>query len=98
MLPGGKVGCFRSLVEHAQSDDEFAAVMRHEVGHVDARYAAECTSQQVALDLGVSLAAAALSGVTRRALPERLAPARSMASSCLIRACESLRPTASASC
>jgi Zn-dependent protease with chaperone function len=35
--------------------------MGHEVGHVEARHAAERMSQQVALELGVSLAAAALS-------------------------------------
>ncbi|MBY0566619.1 MAG: M48 family metallopeptidase [Hyphomonadaceae bacterium] len=61
VLPGGKVGFFRGLIEHAQSDDEIAAVMGHEVGHVEARHAAERMSQQVALELGVSLAAAALS-------------------------------------
>ncbi|PZO49902.1 MAG: peptidase M48 [Alphaproteobacteria bacterium] len=61
VLPGGKVGFFRGLMEHASSDDEIAAVMGHEVGHVEARHAAERMSQQVALELGVSLAAAALS-------------------------------------
>lgn len=61
VLPGGKVGFFRGLIEHAQSDDEIAAVMGHEVGHVEARHAAERMSQQVVLELGVSLAAAALS-------------------------------------
>jgi len=61
VLPGGKVGFFRGLIEQATSDDEIAAVMGHEIGHVKARHAAERMSQQVALELGVSLAAAALS-------------------------------------
>lgn len=61
VLPGGKVGFFRGLIDQASSDDEIAAVMGHEVGHVEARHAAERMSQQMALELGVSLAAAALS-------------------------------------
>lgn len=61
VLPGGKVGFFRGLMDQAASDDEIAAVMGHEIGHVEARHAAERLSQQVALELGVSLAAAALS-------------------------------------
>lgn len=61
VLPGGKVGFFRGLIDQAASDDEIAAVMGHEIGHVEARHAAERMSQQAALELGVSLAAAALS-------------------------------------
>lgn len=61
VLPGGKVGFFRGLVDQANSDDEIAAVMGHEIGHVAARHAAERMSQQLALEFGVSLAAAALS-------------------------------------
>lgn len=61
VLPGGKVGFFRGLMEAAASDDEIAAVMGHEIGHVEARHAAERMSQQIALELGVSLASAALS-------------------------------------
>lgn len=61
VLPGGKVGFFRGLIDQAASDDEIAAVMGHEIGHVEARHAAERMSQQAALELGVSFAAAALS-------------------------------------
>ncbi|GAM96997.1 Zn-dependent protease with chaperone function [alpha proteobacterium U9-1i] len=61
VLPGGKVGFFRGLIDEARSDDEIAAVMGHEIGHVEARHAAERMSQQAALELGVSIAAAALS-------------------------------------
>lgn len=61
VLPGGKVGFFRGLIDRANSDDEIAAVMGHEIGHVEARHAAERMSHQVVLQLGVTLAAAALS-------------------------------------
>lgn len=60
VLPGGKVGFFRGLMETAASDDEIAAVVGHEVAHVAARHSAERLSQQMALELGVSLASAAL--------------------------------------
>lgn len=61
VLPGGKVGFYRGLMDLAQSDGEIAAVMGHEIGHVEARHAAERMSQQVLLQLGVQIAAAALS-------------------------------------
>ncbi|HEX8902947.1 M48 family metallopeptidase [Vitreimonas sp.] len=61
VLPGGKVGFFRGLIESAQSDDEIAAVMGHEIGHIEARHSNERMSQQLALQIGVSLAAAAMS-------------------------------------
>jgi predicted Zn-dependent protease len=61
VLPGGKVGFFKGLMDLASSDDELAAVMGHEVGHVQARHAAERMSQQLAVQLGVQVAAIALS-------------------------------------
>lgn len=61
VLPGGKVGFYRGLMEAAASDDEIAAVVGHEVAHVAARHAAERVSQQMAVELGVTLASAALS-------------------------------------
>ncbi len=60
VLPGGKVGFFRGLFELAGGDDEIAAVMGHEVGHVVARHAAERVSQQLAVQTGVSIAGALL--------------------------------------
>jgi predicted Zn-dependent protease len=62
VLPGGRVGFFRGLMELAGSDDELAAVMGHEGGHVVARHAAERVSQQLALQAGVTLASIALQG------------------------------------
>jgi predicted Zn-dependent protease len=61
VLPGGKVGFFRGLMDLVTSDDEIAAVVGHEVAHVSARHAAERMSQQMALQLGLTVAAAALS-------------------------------------
>lgn len=62
VLPGGKVGFFRGLMERAGSDDEIAAVMGHEVGHVAARHAAERVSQHMAAELGVQAMTLLLAG------------------------------------
>lgn len=61
VLPGGKVGFFRGLIDVAASDGEIAAVMGHEVGHVAARHAAERLSQQLAVSAGVRAAQVLLS-------------------------------------
>ena len=37
-LPGGKVGVYSGLLELLDTDDELAAVMGHEIGHVVARH------------------------------------------------------------
>lgn len=61
VLPGGKVGFFQGLIDFAGGEGEIAAVMGHEIGHVEARHAAERMSQQLLVQLGVQAAAAALS-------------------------------------
>jgi predicted Zn-dependent protease len=48
VLPGGKVGFYRGLMELAQRDDHIATVLGHEVGHVNGRHAAERFSQSIA--------------------------------------------------
>lgn len=55
VLPNGKVGAFRGLMEFARDDDELGGVLGHEVGHVLARHAAERVSQEMAVQLGVSV-------------------------------------------
>jgi predicted Zn-dependent protease len=55
VLPNGKVGFFRGLLGLARSDDEVAAVLGHEVGHLVARHPAERVSQQLAVQAGVGL-------------------------------------------
>lgn len=44
-LPGGKVGVYTGLLQLAESDDELAIVMGHEIGHVIARHGAERISE-----------------------------------------------------
>ena len=55
-LPGGKVGVYSGLLDLAESDDEIAIVMGHEIGHVTARHGAERMSKGLAAALlGVAL-------------------------------------------
>jgi predicted Zn-dependent protease len=57
-LPGGKVGVYTGLLKLAESDDEVATVIGHEIAHVTARHGAERMSQGVAAGLigaGVAL-------------------------------------------
>ncbi len=56
-LPGGKVGVYTGLIKLAESDDEIAAVMGHEVAHVSSRHGGERASQQMAAAGGAALAA-----------------------------------------
>jgi predicted Zn-dependent protease len=44
-LPGGKVGVYTGLLSLAESDDEVAVVIGHEIAHVTARHGAERMSQ-----------------------------------------------------
>lgn len=58
-LPGGKVGVYTGLLELADSDDEIAIVMGHEIAHVTARHGAERVSQGLVAGIvgaGVELA------------------------------------------
>jgi predicted Zn-dependent protease len=40
-LPGGRVGVFTGMLKVAANEDQLAAVLGHEVGHVNARHGAE---------------------------------------------------------
>lgn len=51
-LPGGKVGVYTGLIKLAESDDEIAVVMGHEVAHVSSRHGAERQSQAMLVGLG----------------------------------------------
>lgn len=51
-LPGGKVGFYTGLIKLAESDDEIAVVMGHEVAHVSSRHGAERQSQAMLIGLG----------------------------------------------
>jgi predicted Zn-dependent protease len=61
-LPGGKVGVYTGLFKVAQSEDELAVVMGHEIAHVAARHGAERVSQSVLVAAGGVALDAALSG------------------------------------
>ncbi len=63
VLPGGKVGFYKGLIDFSDNDDMIAAVMGHEAGHVVARHAALRAGQQSATEIGVALGGAALGGV-----------------------------------
>jgi len=63
VLPGGKVGFYKGLMDFSENDAQIAAVMGHEAGHVVARHAALRAGQQQATSLGVALGGAALGGV-----------------------------------
>ncbi|WP_290516680.1 M48 family metallopeptidase [Alcanivorax sp.] len=48
-LPGGKIGVNEGLLAVATSDDQLAAVIGHEVGHVLARHSNERLTQQLGI-------------------------------------------------
>lgn len=60
VLPGGKVGFYKGILDIMETDDHLATVMGHEVGHVAGRHSAERASQQVAAQVGLELLGAAL--------------------------------------
>jgi predicted Zn-dependent protease len=53
VLPSGQIGVTTGLLDLVRNDDQLAAVLGHEVGHVVARHAAERYSQNVAASAGV---------------------------------------------
>ncbi len=48
-MPGNKIGVFTGLIELAEDDDQLAAVIGHEVGHVLARHGNERVSQELGI-------------------------------------------------
>lgn len=58
VLPGGKVGFYRGMMELTQTDDQLATVLGHEVAHVIGRHAAERYSREVAQQSALRLAGA----------------------------------------
>lgn len=55
VLPSGKIGVTTSLLTLARNDDQLAAVLGHEVGHVVARHAAERYSNTALAGAGLSV-------------------------------------------
>lgn len=54
-LPGGKIGVNTGLLRVAENQDQLAAVIGHEVGHVLAQHANERASQQFAVQGGLAV-------------------------------------------
>lgn len=50
-LPGGKVGFYKGLLDFVDNDDQIAAVIGHEVGHVALRHAARRIGQETLTSL-----------------------------------------------
>jgi len=59
-LPGGKVGVYTGLLKVAETDDELATVIGHEVAHVTARHGAERMSEALLIGLVGAAGAAAV--------------------------------------
>jgi predicted Zn-dependent protease len=54
-LPGNKIGIYEGMTRVAESDDQLAAVIGHEIGHNKARHAAERMSTEMVTRMGTSL-------------------------------------------
>ena len=52
-MPGGKIGVYTGLLKVAKTQDQLAAVLGHEVGHVMARHSAERMSAALATQAGL---------------------------------------------
>lgn len=59
-LPGGKVGVYRGLLELADTDDELATVMGHEIGHVIARHGGKRMTEATLVGLAGAAGAIAI--------------------------------------
>ena len=54
-LPGRKIGVHTGLIDLVDNQDQLAAVIGHEVGHVQARHSNERMSQQMGAQAGITL-------------------------------------------
>lgn len=67
-LPGGKVGVHTGLFKVATNQDQLAAVIGHEMGHMASRHAAERVSQRYAADAALQALNAATGGERQQLL------------------------------
>lgn len=65
-LPGGRVGVYSGILKVARTPGELAAVVGHEMGHVEADHANERLSDAFAAQTGVALVAAVAGGSDNR--------------------------------
>lgn len=68
VIPGNKVGVNTGLFKVVKNDDQLAAVLGHETGHVIARHAAERASQQIATQTGLGVVAGVTKGNVSKAV------------------------------
>ncbi|MDV6333037.1 M48 family metallopeptidase [Asticcacaulis sp. 201] len=68
VIPGNKVGVNTGLFKVVKTDDQLAAVIGHETGHVIAHHAAERASQQIATQTGLEIATGVTKGNVQKAI------------------------------
>lgn len=54
-LPGNKIGVYTGLIRMVDNQDQLAAVIGHEIGHVLAKHSNERASQEMALNQGMGI-------------------------------------------
>jgi predicted Zn-dependent protease len=59
-VPGGKVGFFEGIFSAIKNDAQIAAVLGHEIGHIQANHAAERIMAAFAKQVGIAVVLAAL--------------------------------------
>lgn len=62
-MPGGKVGVFSGLFRLANTEDQLAAVIAHEIAHVTARHTHEQISQNMMLNAGGAVVGLTTGGI-----------------------------------
>ena len=71
-LPNGKIGVYEGMFATAENEAQLAAVLGHEIAHVEQRHSAERVNSQMATELGVQVASAVL-GATAGGDPQMVA-------------------------
>jgi predicted Zn-dependent protease len=75
VLPNGKVGFYKGIMDIMASDDQLATVMGHEVGHIAGRHSAERASQRMAAQYGMQIVGSLIGSTTDIAYDQDMAAA-----------------------